>query len=325
MPAMTYDDLADFIAKKMKTQHIYQPLLIRTLLDSGGVATVRQIAQAFLGQDESQIIYYEKRIKAMPVPVLKRRGVVERDGELVTLNVHRLTLQQKAHLRLLCEQRMQEFIQARGLDTWGYRLGELDPVPDSVRYLVLRAAKNRCALCGITTKEAVLHVDHIIPRSRGGTNDLANLQALCAQCNQAKSNKDDTDFRELPLEHDPECRFCECREVWTVEENGTVWAHKDGFPVTPGHHLVVPKRHTADLFEMTERERRDADDLLRYLRGKLLAEDDSIEGFNVGMNCGAEAGQSIFHAHWHLIPRRNGDSTAKRGGVRGVIPERMDY
>ena len=87
----------------------------------------------------------------------------------------------------------------------------------------------------------------------------------------------------------------------------------------------MPVRHTPDLFTMTERERRDADSLIRALRRKLLSEDASIAGFNVGMNCGAEAGQSIFHAHWHLIPRRKGDSRAKKGGIRGVIPERMNY
>ena len=80
-----------------------------------------------------------------------------------------------------------------------------------------------------------------------------------------------------------------------------------------------------DLFSMTEVERRDAQILIVQLRDLLMAADESIKGFNVGMNCGAEAGQSIFHAHWHLIPRRAGDSKAKKGGVRGVIPEKMEY
>ena len=75
------------------------------------------------------------------------------------------------------------------------------------------------------------------------------------------------------------------------------------------------------------RERRDAEALIRYPHGKLIAADASIEGFNVGMNCRPEAGQSVLHAHWHLIPRRKGDSgeRSKKGGVRGVIPEQMNY
>jgi nucleoside-diphosphate-sugar epimerase len=76
----------------MRMSHIYQPLLIRALVDAGGVATLRQLAQAFLVQDESQLQYYEKRIKEMPVPVLSRHGVVERDGQLVVLNTKALTV-----------------------------------------------------------------------------------------------------------------------------------------------------------------------------------------------------------------------------------------
>jgi len=131
--------------------------------------------------------------------------------------------------------------------------------------------------------------------------------------------------QELPLEHDKDCKFCRQREDLTVAEYGSVWAHEDIYPVSEGHHLIIPKRHTQDLFSMTETERHDADALIRRLREKLIARDHSIKGFNVGMNCGAESGQSIFHAHWHLIPRRKGDSKAKKGGVRGVIPEKMVY
>ncbi|MGB8424188.1 MAG: HIT family protein [Desulfobacterales bacterium] len=102
-------------------------------------------------------------------------------------------------------------------------------------------------------------------------------------------------------------------------------ALEDGFPVSDGHLLIVPKRHIADWFQMTERERREADDLIRVLRNRLLESDKSITGFNVGMNCGASAGQTIFHAHIHLIPRRDGDTPNPTGGVRGVIPDKMCY
>ena len=96
-------------------------------------------------------------------------------------------------------------------------------------------------------------------------------------------------------------------------------------PVAPGHHLVIPKRHTADYFSMTEDERRDATDLLRVLRKKILDDDTSVVGFNVGMNCGEATGQTVMHAHVDLIPRRKGDTPQPRGGVRGMIPARMSY
>jgi diadenosine tetraphosphate (Ap4A) HIT family hydrolase len=76
---------------------------------------------------------------------------------------------------------------------------------------------------------------------------------------------------------------------------------------------------------MTESERVDAHRLLRIVRTKLAADDSSIEGFNVGMNCGEVAGQTVFHAHIHLMPRRRGDTPQPRGGVRGAIPAKMSY
>ncbi|NIO19566.1 MAG: HIT domain-containing protein, partial [Candidatus Aenigmarchaeota archaeon] len=72
-------------------------------------------------------------------------------------------------------------------------------------------------------------------------------------------------------------------------------------------------------------ERRDAEGLLRILKNRILRKDQSVTGFNIGSNGGASAGQTIFHAHIHLIPRRDGDTPDPRGGVRGVIPEKMGY
>jgi diadenosine tetraphosphate (Ap4A) HIT family hydrolase len=99
----------------------------------------------------------------------------------------------------------------------------------------------------------------------------------------------------------------------------------DANPVTEGHLLVLPVRHVPDFFEMTDLEARDAYTALHELRDRLLADDPQIEGFNVGTNCGEVAGQTIFHAHIHLIPRRTGDTPNPRGGVRGVVPTKMSY
>ena len=87
----------------------------------------------------------------------------------------------------------------------------------------------------------------------------------------------------------------------------------------------IPFRHTEDFFSMTSRERGDADDLLRILRNRIMSMDSTVTGFNVGVNCGESAGQTIPHAHIHLIPRREGDTPSPRGGVRGVIPDKMSY
>jgi ATP adenylyltransferase len=324
---MTYQELIDFLEHKMSMSHVYQPLLVRALVDVGGVATVRQLAQVFLVQDESQLLYYEKRIKEMPLKVLKRHEVITSDGQLVSLTAKQLALQQKAHVRMICEQKLQSFVQKRGISIWDYRLLDDEPIPDSLRFLVLKAAAGRCQLCGISAKERPLDVDHIIPRSRGGKTELANLQALCSKCNRSKRNQDETDFRSLPQQDaDPNCIFCGSAFVSkAVERNGSVLAILDKYPVTPGHLLVIPIRHTPDWFSMTQGERVDADQLIRVLQARIRAEDKRVAGFNIGTNCGDVAGQTVAHAHVHLVPRRSGDIADPRGGVRGVIPEKRIY
>jgi diadenosine tetraphosphate (Ap4A) HIT family hydrolase len=105
----------------------------------------------------------------------------------------------------------------------------------------------------------------------------------------------------------------------------TVYAIGDQYPVTDGHSLIIPFRHTPDFFTMTPDEKRDALELVERLREELSKDDPSVVGFNLGMNCGQAAGQTVMHAHIHLIPRRYGDTLDPRGGVRGVIPEKMKY
>jgi len=123
-----------------------------------------------------------------------------------------------------------------------------------------------------------------------------------------------------------DCRFCPIRiRPFIVAENETVWALPDRYPVSDGHHLIVPKRHTESWFTMSDQERRDAEALIMSIRSRLIASDAAISGFNIGMNCGRSAGQTIYHAHIHLIPRRDGDTPDPTGGVRGVIPGRMTY
>jgi len=123
-----------------------------------------------------------------------------------------------------------------------------------------------------------------------------------------------------------ECPFCSPTVLArAIAYHGTVFALDDRYPVTPGHLLIVPRRHVTDWFALTEAERRDAEALLLRLRERFLAGDPEVTGFNVGMNCGASAGQTVFHAHIHLIPRRDGDCEDPHGGVRGIIPERQKY
>ena len=109
------------------------------------------------------------------------------------------------------------------------------------------------------------------------------------------------------------------------KKRAAYWRVKMAIPLQKVTTLVIPKHHTADFFSITETERNDAMELLRYLSGKLVENAPSVMGFNIEMNCSEKAGQSIFQAHWHLIPRRQGDSESKRGGIRGVVLKKMGY
>lgn len=122
------------------------------------------------------------------------------------------------------------------------------------------------------------------------------------------------------------CPFCEPKRVASaVGATGDVIAIQDLYPVTQGHLLILPVRHTPDFFSMTRNEKIQACELIETMRREVQRLDPTILGFNVGVNCGVVAGQTVMHAHIHLIPRRAGDTSNPRGGVRGVIPQRMQY
>jgi diadenosine tetraphosphate (Ap4A) HIT family hydrolase len=97
------------------------------------------------------------------------------------------------------------------------------------------------------------------------------------------------------------------------------------FPVTEGHTLIIPVRHFPDFFDIESEEHDAVLDLIRLVRRGLEDEDGGITGFNVGINVGETAGQTVPHCHVHLIPRRAGDTRHPRGGVRGIIPGKGEY
>ncbi|MEZ3158163.1 HIT domain-containing protein [Microbacterium sp. BWR-S6Y] len=104
---------------------------------------------------------------------------------------------------------------------------------------------------------------------------------------------------------------------------GSVAVFLDGYPVTAGHALIVPLAHRRDYFDLTLEELLDTDRALTTLRDEFVR--TGVTDFNIGWNSGAAAGQTISHAHCHLIPRRPGDMEDPTGGVRGVIPEKRLY
>jgi diadenosine tetraphosphate (Ap4A) HIT family hydrolase len=120
------------------------------------------------------------------------------------------------------------------------------------------------------------------------------------------------------------CLFCHLEASRIYLENELAAAFPDEFPVTEGHMLIIPKRHVASLFDLPEEEQAAVWMLVAKIRATLMAE-MKPDGFNVGVNDGTAAGQTVMHAHVHIIPRRQGDVAEPRGGVRWIMPNKASY
>ncbi len=121
------------------------------------------------------------------------------------------------------------------------------------------------------------------------------------------------------------CIFCTIEEKRTLFENPFAYAIYDKFPVTQFHTLVIPKRHVATYFQLNHSEIEACTQLLKQVKQHIETNDLTVTGFNIGINDGATAGQTIFHCHIHLIPRRKGDVANPKGGVRQIIPGKGVY
>jgi diadenosine tetraphosphate (Ap4A) HIT family hydrolase/5-methylcytosine-specific restriction endonuclease McrA len=251
------------------------------------------------------------------------------DGLYTLIGAEELSDSERDALLQLCRQRLDGFCEQRGEEVFAHRSRHRNPISGSVKYRVLTRARGRCECCGAHEHQRALEGDHIISKNQGGSDDISNLQALCFRCIAGKRDTNTTDFRGV-LEsygHRKEgCVFCSLEASGRVLlENELALCIADAYPASEGHSLVIPKRHVGDGLELQQPEWNAAVELIKRRREQLAAQDPTITGWNVGLNLGEAAGQTVFHAHWHLIPRRQGDCEKPRGGVRGVIAERQTY
>ena len=121
------------------------------------------------------------------------------------------------------------------------------------------------------------------------------------------------------------CLFCNIKESGCDYENDLAYANFDPYPVSKDHSLIIPKRHIKDYFDLSKEELIACDQLAKIVKDEIINKDNSVKGFNLGTNVGKASGQSIFHCHFHLIPRREGDVENPQGGVRSVIPSKQHY
>lgn len=121
------------------------------------------------------------------------------------------------------------------------------------------------------------------------------------------------------------CPFCNLSDnVEIICETENCIAFFDGYPVSEGHTLIIPKRHVESYFSLTYAEKEEIDELMKLCKS-ILDDRYHPNGYNIGINVGEAAGQSVMHCHVHLIPRYSGDVENPRGGVRGVIPSKQKY
>ena len=124
------------------------------------------------------------------------------------------------------------------------------------------------------------------------------------------------------------CPFCNLGAIIDksriIYEDSTWIAVLDGYPVSNGHTLLIPKRHCATYFDLNDVENGTIGVTINVVKG-ILETKYKPDGFNIGVNCGEAAGQTVHHCHIHIIPRYHGDCDNPRGGIRGCVPSRMNY
>lgn len=199
-------ELIDFLTHRMRMTGIYQPVVILKLLESGGSASKAELAKELSGYDESVQKYYEKILMRWPYDTLGRKHDIvryDRKSKRFSLGFSLDDVPAVERAKSLCREKVDEWLRRQS------NRGDGAGVGASVRYRVLKRAKGRCELCGISAKVSPIDVDHIVPRNwadregrirsdagiRMPLDDERNLQALCFKCNRAKRDQDSTDFR----------------------------------------------------------------------------------------------------------------------------------
>ena len=285
---MDYDSLRHFIKDVMSMTHVYQPIMIRTLLESKDYkATKEAIAKQFLGIDESQLNYYKAITGKWPHRTLKKHGIVryDRKEKEYTLLLDYMTAEQKKKMIELCDLRLHEFIDK---DPAIRRFRELDKHSSSgsLRYDVLAKSKGVCTACGVSSIEARLHVDHIIPINVGGMDRIDNMQTLCYKCNAQKRDRDDTNFllwhKRLQFRKHG-CTMCNYKQH--ALENGLAYCVLAG---SDGISTVIPRRHATSFMKLIPAERSLCIALADHAIKHLKEQHESITDFEVRFDVPAD-------------------------------------
>jgi ATP adenylyltransferase len=326
-----FEELSDFIQTKMRMSHIFQPVMLMSLLINDGKRSDKSFARDYLKYDESQIEYYTQITNNMVGRVLRKHGIVRRDALQKSFTLNRfdeLSPFERDELIKQCKTRLQDFLDKRNQEIYKYVGRSGKNINHDVKYEVLKRAKFHCELCGISAEIRALEVDYIGPKNIKGRIDINNYQALCYRCNAMKRDKDNTDFgviRESFDKKEENCDFCQIPENRIIDANELAFVIRDNYPVVALHTLIIPKRHEDNYFMLGQAEINSCTQLMKRASESILNEDPRVKAFNIGINNGLLAGQTIHHCHIHLIPRRAGDVINPRGGIRNLMHVKGDH
>jgi ATP adenylyltransferase len=191
-------NLKEFLFSKMRMSHIYQPVVIKALLLRQGKASRNELAGEILKYDPSQVEYYEAIIDNMVGRVLRNHQIIEKIKNQYSLReYHSLNSDEIRYIIEVCDNKISDYIKKRGVKIWEHRRKTRNVIPGSIKFQVLKRAKFRCELCGVSAEEKSLEVDHIVPKNLGGEDSINNYQALCFSCNSMKRDQDTEDFRNV--------------------------------------------------------------------------------------------------------------------------------
>jgi ATP adenylyltransferase len=316
-------NLKEFLLTKMKMSGPYQPMVIKNLILNNGEVSLDKIAEELSQKDPESQQYYKNKLVVYPKQVLANHKIAQLKEDKFRFNEDLIVEEtEKEEIINICELKLKEYYEKHPIDEgkndgWGRKR------------IILLEQHPFCSLCGAKPGADIeLDIDHILPASKGGSDDLENLQVLCHRCNRAKGNyllKSSKDIHHHHLTENVECVFCKLPPERILFENDYIKAIWDIYPVSMGHTLYIPKRHIQNAFELNDQEMLWIFKLAKIDADKLKAADPTIDGFNAGFNIGTAAGQSVMHVHFHLIPRRTGDTPEAFGGIRNVIAGKGKY
>ncbi len=270
--------------------------MIRTLLTSNNTATVEDIARVFVNSDPSQLEYYKQITKRWPHITLKKHSIISYEKGTYTLLAENMTKKQKRMLVELCNLRLEEFIDKDPAIKLAHEMDDRS-VSGSMKYDVLAKTKGICAACGVKASSGYpMHIDHIIPASRGGKSVLENLQPLCYKCNTGKRDRDDTDFlkwhNQLKFRNE-KCKLC--APAGPIKENIMAYALDTSKSTT----LITPKRHVGSFIELFPSERHLCFELVDSVQSAVRERNKSAK-FDVHFDSNYNAAQK----HYSIILRQ---------------------